>query len=135
LSTTDAGIGKVASLAGAAAVEKARLGVPSNEVVVPVVTTTGHSIQVAEFYMLKSNLPALCFVLPELRFSVESERIKAAQIFIAMAHHAEKVKEFIDCSIQSKALTPRPKLKMEFDSEAYHITSIRCGSSFRVVEK
>jgi hypothetical protein len=33
LSTTDAGIGKVASLAGAAAVEKARLGVPSNEVV------------------------------------------------------------------------------------------------------
>jgi hypothetical protein len=118
-------IGEAIANATAAAVEMARLGMPAKDVVVPVVSTTGKIVQVAAVYMLEPSLPVVCFVTHDLLLSKAEDRVKAAQVFVAMAQHADKVETFFAGCIQSNTLTPQPNITMRYDSEIYHAKLIK----------
>lgn len=115
------GVGEAIAMASAAAVAMARLGMPTKDVVVPVLSSTGDSLQVAAVYMLEPSLPTVCFVTHILALSKPEDRVKAARIIAAMASHADKVEDFFSKSMQTNCLTPRPEIAMEYDETIYQV--------------
>ena len=129
-----AGTGEVIANATAAAVAMLRQGIPFNNVVVPILTTSGRMVQVAAVYMLEPSLPAVCFLSNNMDLANEDHATKVARIILAMAKHADKIETFVRTGLEKGTLIAKPDIDMRFDNEKYHVKLIKnffscCGPS------
>lgn len=130
-----AGTGEVIANATAAAVAMLARGIPCNDIVVPMMSTTGRMMQFGAVYMLKPSLPVVCFLSNNIDLADDNSDKKAARTILAMAKHAAKVEAYVIAKLAGGTLIADPDIEMRLDSEKYHVKQAKhffscCGPDY-----
>lgn len=87
------GAGEVVANASNAAVAMYKAGVPTERIVIPIVSFTGILVQFAAVYLLKPCFPVVCFLTGLLRFKEEGQEI--AKHLLAMRDFTISTEQYI----------------------------------------
>ena len=126
-SSTLRGLGEVVAFASNAAVALYRVGLPSDRIVIPIVSMTGMKAQFGAVYLLDPCFPTFCCLTESLSFYYDTEEI--AKYFLAMLEYTLEMERYIkEIGVKGGLHPPRtsnPYELMGLDPEKYHIKDMK----------
>eukprot|EP00978_Attheya_sp_CCMP212_P027746 scaffold93667_cov48-Attheya_sp.AAC.1 len=109
------GAGEATALASNAAMALFKVGLPIDEIVIPIISLTGTQVQFAALYLLEPCFPVVCFLTTPLRLADESNTI--AKYLCAMHDFTIQLERYIAAT---RGLPPRDPKQMELSAEKYY---------------
>ena len=118
------GTGEGVSLASNAAVGLFKVGIPIDQIVIPIVSFTGSLFQFAAVYLLEPCFPAVCFLTHPLRSALKNDCENIAAHLCAMRDFTIQLEGYIADAHKATGLVRRESVKMLLSPETYHFKTM-----------